>query len=74
MLIISDAIGGETMHPSGEETEIKGGEYPGKVHSLKIDSADSGIPIEEAKQEEGVWLGNTTCLVVDTTCSELSSP
>ena len=46
-----DAIDGETTHPSVEETENKGGEYHGKLYSLRIDSADSGI--EEAKQEEG---------------------
>ena len=46
-----DAIDGETTHPSIEETENQDGEYHGELHSLRIDSADSGI--EGAKQEEG---------------------
>lgn len=50
ILIIFD---GDTTHPSVDETENQGGEYHVKLHSLRIDSADSGILIEEAKQEEG---------------------
>jgi len=48
-----NAIDGETTHLSVEEAENKGDKCHGKLHSSRIDSADSGILIEEAKQEEG---------------------